>query len=358
MCVHCSHIKIQLLVANYHTNTHRPSRADTHVLILIYHHAYTPSHITLTLHYTHVPSSHPHTLPHTHPHTLPHTRTHTLTHSCPHTHPYTHTPHTYIHPHTLTLYLIYLPYMEGMELRSFHIRKALSSELYNRVASVPQPCTFLTVSCILYTYSHAFLFNRHNNSKPEDIELSPMPNVDNRPPAPLPRPSATLEVATPHDVHVTRVHTSPHHSEALQGTLPQEIPPSQLYENVTLMPLSEAGEIADQQLCANPNYAASEDTGSGAYIREVETVPPSRLLPRTSDTLPRDELTTSDFYMKPLASSISPPLTHHSPHSTPHNTPPTSLLFTGHFKAHCLSKSSVASTATVETLCSGTEIRN
>ena len=214
--------------------------------------------------------------------------------------------------------------MEGMELRTFHIRKALSSELYNRVASVPQPCTFLTVSCILYTYSHAFLFNRHNNSKPEDIELSPMPNVDNRPPAPLPRPSATLEVATPHDVHVTRVHTSPHHSEALQGTLPQEIPPSQLYENVTLMPLSEAGEIADQQLCANPNYAASEDTGSGAYIREVETVPPSRLLPRTSDTLPRDELTTSDFYMKPLASSISPPLTHHSPHSTPHNTPPTS----------------------------------
>ena len=46
--VHCSHIKIQLLVANYHTNTH--TLTHPHVLILIYHHAHTPSHITLTLH--------------------------------------------------------------------------------------------------------------------------------------------------------------------------------------------------------------------------------------------------------------------------------------------------------------------
>ena len=97
--VHCSHIKIQLLVANYHTNTH--TLTHPHVLILIYHHAHTPSHITLT--YPHIPSHtltlylilahtpsltvalispsfpHPHTLPHTHPHT----------HSCPHTHPHT-----------------------------------------------------------------------------------------------------------------------------------------------------------------------------------------------------------------------------------------------------------------------------
>ena len=164
---------------------------------------------------------------------------------------------------------------------------------------------------------YALIFSRHNNSKPEDVEL---PNVDDRPPAPLPRPSATLEATTPHDVHVTQVQTSSYHNEAVQGAWPQETMPSGPYENVTLMPLSEAGEIADQQLCANTNYAASEGTGSEAYIREVETVPPNRLQSRMSDTLPRD-----DLYMKPIAnSSTSPLVTNHSSHSTPHHTPPTS----------------------------------
>ena len=145
MCVHCSHIKIQLLIANYHTNTH--TLTHPHVLILVYHlpthpHSLHSPKLTLTyplhtltlyliltlthyliLTYAHTPHlqspsyspslTHPHTsftsysypsrtdsCTHTHPHTLPHT------HSCTHAHPHT-LPHTPPHSVALILTLTY-----------------------------------------------------------------------------------------------------------------------------------------------------------------------------------------------------------------------------------------------------------